>query len=107
MVGNFRLANRFATVMSRYIYDNVYFDRFNSVYKGFYLVVGEAQLAEMIRSNSPISFVKIHSTERFGSQDITQLEYFDQNYLTPEQRNMIFILNSAINTGRYLAYEEY
>jgi len=101
MVGNFRLADKFATVMTRIVYEDVFFDRFNSVFKGFYLLVGQKQLADMIQSNSGITFIKIPSTERFGSQDVTQLELYDPNLLTPDQKKMIFMLNSIVNTGNY------
>jgi len=101
MIGNFRLANKFVSVYSKYTHENVFFDRFNSVFKGFYLLVNEQHLAEMIKNNSPITFWKIPSTERFGSQDVTWLEYRDPNLLTQEDHNMIRILNSVIDTGYY------
>ena len=107
MVGNFRLANRFATVRSKYVYTDVFFDRFNSIFKGFYLVIGQQQLAETVRNNAPITFTKIHSTESFGSQDITQLEFFDPNFLSPDQKKLIYILNSVISTGTYGTIDEY
>ena len=106
MIGNFRLANRFATVRSKYVYENVYFDRFNSVFRGFYLVVSPQQLEEMLRTNSVITFIKIPSTERFGSQDVTQLEFFDPNQLSPDQKKIIYMLNSVINTGNYRTVDE-
>ena len=99
MIGNFRLANKFATINSRYIYENVYFDRFNSIFRGFYLVVGQQQLAEMIQNNNVITFTKIPSTERFGSQDITKLEFFDPMLITPDEKKIIHMLNVLINTG--------
>jgi hypothetical protein len=99
MIGNFRLANKFATVNSKYVYENVYFDRFNSIFKGFYLVVGKQQLDEMIQNNQVITFTKIPSTERFGSQDITQLEFFDPTLVTPDEKKIIHMLNALINTG--------
>lgn len=107
MVGNFKLANRFATVRSKYVYDNVFFDRFNSVFKGFYLLVGQQQLADMIQANSIITFTRIHSTERFGSQDVTQFQLVDPALITPEQKKMIYILNSVIDTEYYQVYDEY
>ena len=106
MIGNFRLANKFATVLSKFVYENVYFDRFNSVFKGFYLVVGEQQLSEMIQSNSVITFTKIPSTERFGSQDVTQLEFYDPNLITPDQKKMMYLLNSLIDTRNYAVVDE-
>ncbi|MDR0491187.1 MAG: hypothetical protein LBH28_08105 [Oscillospiraceae bacterium] len=107
MVGNFRLANVFAAVMSRLVYNDVFFDRFNSVFKGFYLLVGQQQLAEMIQRNDYITFVKIPSTERFGHQDVTQLELRDTSLITPNQQKMIVILNSVIATGSYRCVDEY
>jgi len=83
------------------VYEDVFFDRFNSIYKGFYLLVGQQQLAEMIRSYSGVTFIKIPSTERFGSQDVTILEYADPNRLTEDQRKMIYMLNSLIQTNNY------
>ena len=106
MIGNFRLANRFATSLSKFIYEDVFFDRFNSVYKGFYLVIGQRQLAETVQNNYPITFTKIPSTERFGSQDITQLELFNPNALTQDQQKLIYILNSVISTGSYNTFDE-
>ena len=106
MTGNFRLANKFATVKSKFVYDDVFFDRFNSVFKGFYLVVGQKQLAEMLQRNSAVCFTKIPSTERFGSQDITQLEFYDPALLTPDQKKLIYMLNSVIDTGCYSTIDE-
>ena len=106
MIGNFRLAHKFGTILSKRIYENVFFDRFNSVYKGFYLVVGEQQLNEMIQNNWPIKFLKIPSTERFGSQDVIALEFYDPNTITPDQRKLIYMLNSSIQNGSYQTVEE-
>jgi len=106
MVGNFRLADVFAAVRSKLVYNDVFFDRFNSVFKGFYLIVGQQQLAEMIQRNDYITFVRIPSTERFGAQDVTQLQLRDANLLTDEQRKMIVILNSVISTGSYRCVDE-
>ena len=107
MIGNFRLANRFATVLSQNTYENVFFDRFNSVFKGFYLLVGQQQLAETVLNNECITFIKIPSTERFGSQDVTDLEFYDQDLLTSDQRKFIYMLNSVIDTGAYQTIDEY
>ena len=107
MVGNFRLANKFATVYTRQVYEDVFFDRFNSIFKGFYLLVGQKALEEMVSTNSAITFIKVPSTERFGSQDVTLLEYFDPNLLTPDQRKLICILNSVVNAGSYRLIDEY
>jgi len=101
MVGNFRLANKFATVLSNGTYEDVFFDRFNSVFKGHYLVVEQKHLEAMVQNNSGITFIKIPSTERFGAQDVMQLELFDPNLLTPDQRKLIYMLNSVIDTGCY------
>ena len=106
MIGKFRLAKRFSTVLAKGMYQDVFFDRFNSVSRGFYLLVGQQQLAEMVQNNNIITFVKISSTERFGSQDITQLEFYDPKLLTPEQKRMIYLLNSVIDTGCYSVVEE-
>jgi len=106
MIGNFRLANRFATVKSKNTYENVFFDRFNSVFKGFYLLVTQQQLIEMIQGDNPITFTKIPSTERFGSQDVTQLEFFNPELITPEQKKMITFLNSLIGTKSYQVVDE-
>ena len=106
MIGNFRLANKFETLKSKDTYEDVFFDRFNSVHRGFYLVVGQQQLVDMITKNSMVAFTKIPSTERFGSQDIIQLEYHDQELLTPNQKKMIYLLNSCIDTGNYLVIDE-
>ena len=107
MTGNFRLARKFATSLSKYIYEDVFFDRFNSIYKGFYLVISQQQLADTVQQNLPISFIKIPSTERFGSQDITQFQLYDPNYLTPDQQKLIYILNSVITTQSYNTVDEY
>jgi hypothetical protein len=106
MIGNFRLANKFATVRSKFVYENVYFDRFNSVFRGFYLVISPQNLEEMLKNNYGITFIKIPSTERFGSQDVTQLEFADPNLLTPDQKKIIYMLNSVINTGNYRTVDE-
>ena len=106
MIGNFRLANKFATVRSKSTYEDVFFDRFNSVFMGFYLIVGQQQLKEMVQNNSMITLTKIPSTERFGSQDVTELEFFDPNLLTPDQKKLIYLLNSVIDTKSYRVIDE-
>ena len=106
MIGNFRLARKFASALSKYIYEDVFFDRFNSVFKGFYLIVPEHQLGEMVQTGSLITFIKVPSTERFGSQDVTQLEFCDPDLITPDQKKLIYLLNSVIDTGQYTAVPE-
>jgi len=106
MIGNFRLVKKFASVMSKFVYEDVYFDRFNSVRRGFYLVVGQQQLADMIRNNQRITFIKIPSTRNYDSQDVTQIEFYDRYSLSEEQRRMITLLNSVISTQSYSVIEE-
>ncbi|MCL2675428.1 MAG: hypothetical protein FWE84_02400 [Firmicutes bacterium] len=101
MVGNFRLATKFAVGFSQYVYENVFFDRFNSIFKGFYLVISEQQLADTIKNNLVVTFTKIPSTECFGSQDVTLLEFCDPREMTHDRQKMIYFLNSVIKTENY------
>ncbi|MCL2670955.1 MAG: hypothetical protein FWF10_02840 [Clostridiales bacterium] len=110
MKGNFRLANQFETVLSKRRHENVFFDRFNSVFKGFYLVIDERELAEMVQQGREITFRKIPSTERFGSQDIVRVEFYnlesaDLDRIT-EVKKMMYFLNSVIDTSNYRTIEE-
>ena len=110
MKGNFRLANKFEAALSKHTYENVFFDRFNSVFRGFYLVVGERELAEMVREGREITFRKIPSTERFGSQDVVRLEFFDLAGADEERavqvKKMMYFLNSVIDTNNYRTIDE-
>ena len=106
LFGNFRFAKKFGTITSKVTYENVYFDRFNSVRRGFYLVVGERQLTEAIESGETITFIKIPSTERFGSQDVIELEFASPGEITPGHRKFIYLLNNLIGTKSYKVLED-
>jgi len=106
MIGNFRLADKFATGLSKYTYENVFFDRFNSIKRGFYLVITEQQLAETIRTNGVVTFIKIPSTECFGSQDVTLLELANPAGMTHDRQKMIFFLNNVIRSETYRTVNE-
>ena len=106
MIGNFRLAVAFSARLSARVYEDVFYDRFNSVFKGFYLVVGRERLAEMVQRGEGIAFIKIPSAERFGSQDVSRLEYADPSLLTDDQKKLIYLLNAVIESGGYRTYRE-
>jgi len=106
MIANFKFAKKFSTGLSKYTYENVFFDRFNSIFKGYYLVIPEQQLFDCIKQGVQPALIKIPSTECFGSQDVTLLEYAEPNDMTHDRQKAIFFLKHAIDTKNFTTVQE-
>ena len=85
MLNDFKYARRIRFMLSEpKVYENVYWDRFNSIFKGYYVVVpADTMKYEVVRS-----------TERFGSQDIIILDAVPKAELTEDQHVNIAKLNA-------------
>ena len=86
--------------------DKVVVLNFRSMSRRFSNYVLDEIMTEMVQNGSGITFIKIPSTERFGSQDVIQVEFYDPNLLTPDQKKLIYMLNSVIDTGCYTVVTE-
>ncbi|MDR3318922.1 MAG: hypothetical protein LBS99_05725 [Clostridiales bacterium] len=84
MTGDFKFVRKIKFRLHPDMFVDVYYDRFNSIFKGHYIVVDSHNL-----SNT----VKVPSTERFGSQDVEYFELVPKDQLTPEQIYAIGQLN--------------
>lgn len=115
MTGNFRLVRKISFNLPGYsslplVFTDVYVDRFNSVFKGFYLLVSaESVTVEHIEKTQQIVFTKVRSTERFGAglraSDIVAADIVARNELTTEELRIINYLNKSINSNFYRVTE--
>lgn len=107
MIGHFKLAKKITFILPHYssmpiTFNNVYYDRFNSIFKGFYFLIPEESTTDGQLNNTPIvRFKKLRSTERFGEQDIVDIIRVDENILTEEQKSVIKYLNYCINNNKF------
>jgi len=112
MNGNFKLVRKISFIEPHYsstpiVFENVYVDRFNSIFKGFYLLRDENTIkAEQFNPKTIVTFKKIKSTERFGfglkASDIVEADIVPAEELTYEQKTIIVNLNRCIDEGRYI-----
>jgi hypothetical protein len=84
MTNNFKFAKRIRFTLSDKVYENVYWDRFNSIFKGYYVVVPE----------DTMKYEVVRSTERFGSQDVVLVDEVKKPDLTEERLVHIAKLNA-------------
>ncbi|MFA5502994.1 MAG: hypothetical protein WDA35_01225 [Bacilli bacterium] len=115
MIGNFNLVKKITLILPDYsskpiTFENVYCDRFNSIFKGFYLLLDADKIdSEKIEENPQITFVKIPSSERFGlglkSSDILDVDIVKPIELTAEQKQIINYLNRCIEAKNYTVKE--
>lgn len=106
MEANFKPALRFATRLSKYTHEYVFYDRFNSIFKGFYFVIGKSQAQQHFNSKTDPVFTKIPSTECFGSQDVTIIDKVDHSNLSVQDRHVLSYLNASVATKRYKTVSE-
>jgi hypothetical protein len=91
MNANFKYVQEIKFRLYDKTFKNVYYDRFNSIFKGFYIVASSDDL----KNNQAY---KIDSTERFGQQDIELITKVGQIELKDEQKKDIGKLNAIIAT---------
>ncbi|MDR2828555.1 MAG: hypothetical protein LBV51_03960 [Acholeplasmatales bacterium] len=98
MIGHFKYVNKIKFALCKETFTGVYYDRFNSIFKGFYLVVRENSMSnvESIDALNNNVFIKIPSTECFGSQDVLEVEEVEEHFLSEKQKRDIKLLNLKI-----------
>jgi hypothetical protein len=89
MIAHFKYVKEIKFKLSEKTFKNVYYDRFNSIFKGFYIVASHDDILKC-------QAYKINSTECFGQQDIEIIS--KSNDLSSEQIKDLGILNSGIGT---------
>lgn len=115
MIGNFKLVRRISFNLPGYssvplTFENVYVDRFNSIFKGFYLLVGAQDVnIYNIENQNQVVFTKIRSTERFGSglgaSDVLSVNIVESNQLMGEELRIINYLNTCVEKNFYRVSE--
>lgn len=115
MIGNFKLVRKISFRLPNYsslplTFENVYVDRFNSIFKGFYLLLNADEISgENVNDQQSIIFTKVHSTERFGAglnaSDILFVDIVDKRDLTDEELKIITYLNLCIKNKYYHVVE--
>ena len=111
MIGNFKKVRKISFHLPRYsslplTFENVYADRFNSIFRGFYLLVSVDDIdIENVDKRRLITFTKVRSTERFGlglkASDVVLSDIFEERELTEDERAIIKYLNECIKNKRY------
>lgn len=115
MIGNFKLVRKISLNLPMYsslpiTFENVYIDRFNSIFKGFYLLVSADDISvDNIGLNREITFRKVRSTERFGAglnaSDIISASIVPKQELSDDQLRIINYLNKVIDSKYYNTVE--
>lgn len=111
MISNFKKVRKISFHLPRYsslplTFENVYADRFNSIFRGFYLLVSVDDIdIENVDKRRLITFTKVRSTERFGlglkASDVVLSDIFEERELTEDERAIIKYLNECIENKRY------
>jgi hypothetical protein len=94
MIANFKYVKSIKFKLSKKTYKNAYYDRFNSIFKGFYLIGNE----ETIKKRT---LYKIPSTECFGQQDVEYIEKIQKSELTKTQQMTISQLNTGLKNNEF------
>jgi len=112
MTGDFKLVRKISFLEPHYsktpiIFENVYVDRFNSIFGGFYFLKDADSIpVEKLGPQVKIKFKKLYSTERFGfslkASDIVSVDIVSNDELTEDQKVIIAFLNRCINEKHYI-----
>jgi hypothetical protein len=94
MIASFKFVKTIKFMLNSKTFENVYYDRFNSIFKGFYLVGNEELIKKRI-------LYKIPSPECFGPQDVEYIEKMDKSKLIKQQQITISRLNTGFKNNEF------
>lgn len=116
MIGNFKKVKKISFHLPNYsslpiTFEDVYVDRFNSIFKGHYLLISVNDISvENVERYQKVTFIKIRSTERFGmgikASDIVYVDDVPKNELTDDEVKIINYLNKVIDNQNYRELEK-
>jgi hypothetical protein len=93
MIANFKKVKEVKFLNNDKTFKSVYVDRFNSIFKGIYVVATE----ECIKNKA--KFIAIRSTERFGSLnsiDVISIDIQADSNLSKHEKEVIKLLNCTL-----------